>query len=102
MQPQNKPLRRRKYDRTGGPATFKADVLKMIANGQSVAAQALGISEALIYKWKQRNKGEEKHHLLSRQPDSVLDKQRLLQRISQLEVEREILKKALSIISQQT
>ena len=73
----------------------------MIANGQSVAyvAQALGISEALIYKWKQRNKGDEKHHLLSRQPDSVLDNQRLLQRISQLEVEREILKKALSIVS---
>ncbi|GAB3960292.1 hypothetical protein GCM10028805_57630 [Spirosoma harenae] len=51
MQPKNKPLKRRKYDRTGGPATFKADVLKMIANGQSVpyVAQALGISEALIY-----------------------------------------------------
>ena len=46
MQPKNKPLKRRKYD-----ATFKADVLKMIANGQGVAyvAQALGISEALIY-----------------------------------------------------
>lgn len=46
MQPKNTPLKRRKYD-----ATFKADVLKMIANGQSVpyVAQALGISEALIY-----------------------------------------------------
>ena len=46
MQLNNKPINRRKYD-----ATFKADVLKMIANGQSVAyvAQALGISEALIY-----------------------------------------------------
>jgi transposase-like protein len=46
MQPKNQPLRRRKYD-----ATFKADVLKMIDNGQSVpyVAQALGISEALIY-----------------------------------------------------
>jgi len=51
MQPKNKSSNRRKYD-----ATFKADVLKMITNGQSVAyvAQALGISEALIYKWKQR------------------------------------------------
>jgi transposase-like protein len=46
MQPKNKPLKRRKYD-----AIFKTDVLKMIANGQSVpyVAQALGISEALIY-----------------------------------------------------
>jgi transposase-like protein len=33
------------------PADFKAEVLKMITNGQSViyTAQALGISEALIY-----------------------------------------------------
>ncbi len=53
MQPKNQPPKRRKYD-----STFKADVLKMIANGQSVAyvAQTLGISEALIHKWKQRNK----------------------------------------------
>jgi len=45
MQPKNNPLKRRKYD-----PTFKADVLKMIANGQSVpyVAQELGISEALI------------------------------------------------------
>lgn len=99
MQPKNKPLKRRKYD-----TTFKADVLKMIDNGQSVTyvAQALGISEALIYKWKQRNKGEEKHFLSSQASDVVFENQRLLQRISQLEVEREILKKALSIISRQT
>ncbi len=46
MQPKNKPLKRRKYD-----ADFKVDVLKMITNGQSVPyiAQALGISEGLIY-----------------------------------------------------
>lgn len=99
MQPKNKPLKRRKYD-----TTFKADVLKMIANGQSVAyvAQALGISEALIYKWKQRHKGEEKDHFSNQNSDVVIENQRLLQRISQLEVEREILKKALSTISRQT
>lgn len=46
MQPKNQPLKRRKHD-----VTFKADVLKMIAKGQTVAyvAQALGISEALIH-----------------------------------------------------
>ncbi|GAB3962223.1 hypothetical protein GCM10028805_62860 [Spirosoma harenae] len=46
MQPKNKLIKRRKYD-----ATFKADVLKMITNRQSVAyvSQALDISEALIY-----------------------------------------------------
>ncbi|GAB3902003.1 hypothetical protein GCM10028825_54790 [Spirosoma agri] len=52
MQPQNKPPRRRKYIRIGGPATFKTDVLKRIANGQSVAyvAQALGINDDLLPK----------------------------------------------------
>ncbi len=91
MQPKNKPLQRRKYD-----TTFKADVLKMIANGQSVnyVAQALGISEALIYKWKQRAKGEKKQRLPPNQSSEIaLENQRLLQRISQLETEREILKK---------
>jgi transposase len=75
MQPKNKSLRRCKYD-----ATFKADVLKMIDNGQSVAyvAQALGISEALIYKWKQRTKGEEKYHLSDQASDPLLENQRLL------------------------
>jgi len=99
MQPKNHLLKRRKYD-----PTFKADVLKMIANGQSVAyvAQALGISEAIIHKWKQRNKREEKQHLSGPVSDTLLENQRLLQRVSQLEVEREILKKALSIISRQT
>jgi transposase len=67
----------------------------MIANGQTVAyvAQALGISEALIYKWKQRTQGEEKHRFSNQASDSLLENQRLLQRISQLETEREILKK---------
>ena len=54
MQPNNQPLKRRKYD-----DAFKTDVLKMIANGKSVAyvAQALGISEALIYnRWYCREK----------------------------------------------
>lgn len=76
----------------------------MIANGQSVAyvAQALGISEALIYKWKQRTKGKEKHLLSNQASDVVFENQRLLQRVQQLEVEREILKKALSIVSRQT
>lgn len=89
MQPKNKPLKRRKYD-----TTFKTDVLKMIANGQSVAyvAQALGISEALIYKWKQRTKGNEKLLLPTQTSEIVLENQRLLQRVSQLEMEREILK----------
>ncbi|GAB2579559.1 hypothetical protein GCM10027190_31560 [Spirosoma areae] len=64
--------------------------------------QALGIREALIYKWKQWTKGEEKHLLSSQASNVAHENHRLLQRISQLEVERAILKKALSIVSQQT
>lgn len=99
MQPKKHSLIRRKYD-----ADFKAEVLKMISNGQSVAyvAQALGISEALIYKWKQRTKGEEKQLLPGHISEVLIDNQRLQQRVRQLEIERDILKKALSIVSQQT
>ena len=76
----------------------------MITNGQSVAyvSQALGISEALIYKWKQRTKGEEKQILPGEISETLLENQCLQQRVRQLEVERDILKKALSIFSQQT
>ena len=43
--------RHRKYD-----AQFKEEALKQIENGQSVSsvAQALGISEALLYQWRKR------------------------------------------------
>ena len=76
----------------------------MIANGQSLAyvALTLGTSEALIYKWKQRMKGEEKYHPSTLASDALVENQRLLQRVSQLETEREIFKKALSIITRQT
>jgi transposase len=91
--------KRRKYD-----ADFKAEVLKMLANGQSVAyiAQSLGISEALIYKWKQRTNGERKELASSQEENLLLENQRLQQRVQQLEVEREILKKALAIFSRVT
>lgn len=99
MQAKNKPQKRRKYGQT-----FKDEVLKMIANGQSVpyVAQALGISEALIYKWNQRIKGKEKQPLLGQASEVFLENQHLQQHIQQLEIERDILKKALGIVSRQT
>ena len=56
MEEKNQGSRRRKYD-----ADFKAEVLKMVANGQSVAyaSKALGISENIIYRWKQQTKGKD-------------------------------------------
>jgi len=74
-------------------------VLRMVDSGQSVSytAEALGISEALIYGWKNKNKmGKEKS---VQQSGLSVENQQLRERVRQLEAEREILKKALSIFS---
>ena len=78
--------RQRKYD-----AQFKQEALRQIENGQSVAsvAQALGVSEALLYQWRQRSRNNN-----SGQSDEV---EALRKQIKQLEMERDILKKALTI-----
>ena len=94
MQTQKQPKSRRKYD-----ADFKAEVLKMLANGQPAAyiANALGISENIIYRWKSTSQVGIK--ALVQQGDLALENQQLKDRVRQLETEREILKKALSIFS---
>ena len=94
MQAQTQIKHRRKYD-----ADFKAEVLKMLANGQTAAyiANALGISENIIYRWKSTNQVGKK--ALVQQGDLALENQHLKERVRQLETEREILKKALSIFS---
>lgn len=78
--------RQRKYD-----AQFKEDALQQIENGQSVAsvAQGLGVSEALLYQWRQRSRKSNSGH-----SDEV---EALRKQIKQLETERDILKKALTI-----
>lgn len=71
----------------------------MVDSGQSVTytAEALGISEALIYGWKSKNKmGKEKS---VQQSGLSVENQQLKERVRQLEAERDILKKALSIFS---
>jgi|AntAceMinimDraft_5_1070358.scaffolds.fasta_scaffold164103_1 transposase len=86
--------KRRKYD-----SGFKAEVLRMVDSGQSVpyTAKALGISENLIYSWKSKNKmGKEKS---AGQSDLSIENQQLRSQVRQLETERDILKKALSIFS---
>lgn len=93
----HEPKKRRKYD-----AAFKSEVLKMVANGQSVSyiTGALGILENLIYSWKKKGgKGKQG----SDQPaDLSLENHQLRDRIRQLETERDILKKALGIFSRST
>lgn len=97
MQPTKTSKTRRKYD-----ADFKAEVLKMIDSGQTAAyvANALGVSENLIYRWKSVNQVGKK--VGAGQGELVTENQQLKDRVRQLETERDILKKALGIFSRAT
>lgn len=80
---------RRKYD-----DVFKQQALQMMRLGQTVPAiaQALGMGEGVLYKWKQA------------QRPAVQDQEleQLRGKLRQVENERDILKKALGIFSCQT
>lgn len=84
--------KRRSYD-----AAFKANILKMNADGRSVSSlsESFGINENLIYRWKSKANSESSEAELSVSKE-VLEL-RLANR--QLKEERDILKKALSIFS---
>ena len=71
---------RRKYD-----DAFKQQALQMLRLGQSVptVAQALGISEGVLYKWKQTMRSSAADQELAQ----------LRQKLKQVETERDILKK---------
>ena len=82
---------RRKYDED-----FKRNALRMIEQGQSVrsVAQALGVAEAQLHKWKK---------IAHEQSSPTQQEVSLLRaRLRQVEMERDILKKALSIFSRGT
>lgn len=71
----------------------------MVDSGQTVpyTAEALGISENIIYSWKSKNKmGKGK---AAGQSELSVENQQLRNQVRQLEAERDILKKALSIFS---
>lgn len=86
----------RKYD-----STFKANVLRQVSNGQPAreVARAMGISENLIYTWRMTEKKAGMKEVgsveLSRELEVIRSK------LKQTEMERDILKKALSIFSRQ-
>jgi transposase len=87
----NATRRRRKYDEE-----FKQQAVAMVRRGQSPrsVAEALGISENLVHKWKRAARAL---------PDAAEDEiEELRRRLKQVEMERDILKKALSIFSRQT
>lgn len=91
----NKP--RRQYD-----SDFKKSAIQLVLNGQSVptVSQSLGIGESLLYKWRaevtQVDSNKDSQSPIS-QENEMLRKQ-----VKQLEIERDILKKALGIFSRVT
>ena len=91
MKQQKAIINRRKYDEE-----FKREALRMIENGQAVrsVAQALGVAESQLHKWKRQFK----------QTRAVgdLEVAELTKKLRQVEMERDILKKALSIFSRQS
>jgi len=80
----------------------------MVAAGRpaSEVAQSLGIGENLIYKWKSRDSKAQQPTAVFKGDNAASppeDQQvLLLKRIRELEQERDILKKAVAIFSQQT
>lgn len=84
----------RKYD-----ATFKQDVLRQLESGQSCSAiaKSMGISEALIYSWR----ASAKRATVSLSDTSLMaqELEQLRRKLQEVEMERDILKKAVSIVS---
>ena len=78
---------------------FKADVLRLVSNGESIVsvAKKMGISDSIIHAWRtaeKKAKGDEK-------PASALveEVESLRRQLRQTEMERDILKKAVAIFS---
>ena len=93
----NKSTPNRKYT-----PEFKADVLRLVANGESIlgVAQKMGISDSIIHSWRAADKktkgGEKSTSTLEEEVES------LRRQLRQTELERDILKKAVAIFSRIT
>jgi transposase len=93
---------RRKYD-----DSFKEDVLKMIMTGRPVSeiAEALGISENLIYTWKkkaQKGSASANGAVGGYNAEALKEIEQLRAELKRAEQERDILKKALVVFSRGT
>lgn len=84
--------KRRSYD-----AAFKANVLKLHAEGRTASslAASFGINENMIYRWK----GQAKSSACSSSPTELKEILALKEELRRVKEERDILKKALSIFS---
>ena len=95
MEKQKKEKIHRKYD-----AGFKAEAVKLVQNGRSIAdvSSSLGIGENLLYKW--RATSLESTTIVDQQ--IITEMEYMRRKLKQVEQERDILKKALDIFSQKT
>ena len=84
------PIGRRRYDEE-----FRKSAVQLVAGGRSVpeVARSLGISENILYRWRSAAQAE---------PSATAEVAALRRQVKQLEQERDILKKALSIFSRAT
>ena len=87
-----KSKRGRKYDQN-----FKQQVLQKVHGGQSVSsvARELGISEGIIYQWKEKMDNHDNNRVSDLEKEVV----QLRQQLRQAEMERDILKKATAIFA---
>ncbi len=84
---------------------FKLEVLEMAASGErsiSQLARVLGINANLIYKWRQRYQGTEEAGQLKPSTERELqaENRRLRRELEIMRQERDVLKKAIQIFSQ--
>ena len=93
MKKHNYPKQRRQYDEE-----FKKNALQLVSDGRSVqsVSKSLGISAGVLYNWKSKAK---KAKLSEVSSESVAEIHLLKKRLAEVEMERDILKKALGIFS---
>ena len=98
MKTENKRQTRRYYD-----SDFKSNALALIASGRSVqsVAAGLGVAPNLLYAWRSKARKQAEANGSDTSADATEIKQ-LRKRLEEVEEERDILKKALSIFSRRT
>lgn len=99
MQDKNPQKSRRKYD-----ASFKSEVVNMLTAGRSVPdiARFLAIGENIIYRWRRDALGSAKSTdapATAPSQVSLPEHLALQKRLREVEMERDILKKAVGIFS---
>ena len=96
MKSEKRPRKYRRYDEE-----FKKNALSLLSDGRSVSSVALslGISKSLLYRWKNADASSSTSAASDEQESEI---KALRKRLAELEEERDILKKALSIFSRRT